>query len=248
MATEEISSLSCVKVIDESTERMFLDACFESVEEHGYELLDVLLHHDIDRLAEGLVRHAEGIGHEIHSSRSFQITENTLNLMEDVIVNWSVLAIHGPDRGFLIVNSQQEVSEVTVHKELLDHRVHIANIAQILQSGVAIGRALIDFRGVCDANSTDARVYSGKCLSDYFIGQFLIILAYLEDELIYGLTSGFLFTGSLSPEQTALPEQLHLTLSHLRPQMEIGQQLGTSFYGQLIPFVKDVPEQDFRHG
>lgn len=48
VALEQIGCFSCVKVLDEISQGMFLDALLETVEEHGDKLLDILLHHDIN--------------------------------------------------------------------------------------------------------------------------------------------------------------------------------------------------------
>lgn len=45
---EQIGCFSSVKVLDEISQGMFLDALLEAVEEHGDKLLDILLHHDVD--------------------------------------------------------------------------------------------------------------------------------------------------------------------------------------------------------
>lgn len=48
MAVEEVGGFSAVKCVDDFPQGCGFDLVFELVEEHGDELLDVLLDHDID--------------------------------------------------------------------------------------------------------------------------------------------------------------------------------------------------------
>lgn len=48
MTTEEVGRLSCVKVINQFSQRMLLDSDLQAIEEHRYEFLNILLDHDID--------------------------------------------------------------------------------------------------------------------------------------------------------------------------------------------------------
>jgi hypothetical protein len=43
----------------------------------------------------------------------------------------------------MIIDSHNEVSEIFVHVELLDHGVHVADITEIFHAGVAIYRTIV---------------------------------------------------------------------------------------------------------
>lgn len=58
-----------------------------------------------------------------------KVGEGPLNLMEEVIVDMVPFGVKGPFGGFLIIGSQEQVPEGLIDIELLDHGVHVANIA-----------------------------------------------------------------------------------------------------------------------
>ena len=223
MAAEEIGSFSSVEVIDESSEGVLLDADFEPIEEHGDKLLHVLLHHDVDRFPERLVGDAEGRGGKVQARRSLKIAEDALDLMKDVIIDWSFLRVQRPHCWLLIIDSQQKVPEVAVHEELLDHGVHVADIAQILHTGIASGRALVDFSRVRDLNGADAGVDGIEGLSDHLVSEILVVFANFKDELVNGLPRWLLLARGLTTEEAVFPQELHLPLRHCRSQVEIRQ-------------------------
>ena len=131
---------------------------------------------------------------------------------------------------------------------MLDHRVHVANVTQVLHTRIASGRTLVYLCGVGDLDGSDAGVDGAERLPDHLVGEVLVIFANFEDELVDGLSRRLLLAGGLSAEETVFPQELHLPLGHLRPQVEIRQQLGTALNGQLVPLVENVSEQHLGHG
>lgn len=49
--------------------------------------------------------------------------------MEEVVIDMIPFGVKGPVRGFLIIGSQEQVPEGLIDIKLLDHGVHVANIA-----------------------------------------------------------------------------------------------------------------------
>jgi hypothetical protein len=141
---EEIGRFAVVEVVNQSSQRVFFDAYFQSVEKHRDELLHILLNHDVDRLTKRFISYAKSVRDEIDSGRLFQIPEYPLNLMQEVVIDFSLLRVKGPDRFFFVIDPQKQVSKGFVHVELLDYRVHVANISQIFQPCVSCGRSLVD--------------------------------------------------------------------------------------------------------
>jgi hypothetical protein len=107
---------------------MLFDSNLEPIEEHRNKLLYILLHHYVYWLAERFICHAECRRDEVHSCSLLEIPENSLNLMQDVIVNHSLLGIKCPNRFLTVIYPHQEISELFIHVKLLQHRIHIANI------------------------------------------------------------------------------------------------------------------------
>jgi len=205
VAAEEIGSFSSVEIIDESSEGVFLDADLEPIEEHGDKLLHILLHHDVDRLSERFVGDTEGRGGEVQACGSLKIAEDALDLMKDVIIDWSLLRVQGPHCWLLIIDSQQKVPEIAVHVELLDHGVHVANITQIFHTGIASGRALVDLSGIRDFNGANAGVDGTEGLSDHLVSEIFVVFANLQDELVNGLPRWLLLARGFTAEETVFP-------------------------------------------
>ncbi len=63
------------------------------------------------------------------SSGFVKVCEGPLNLMEEVIINMIPFGVKGPFGGFLIIGPQEQVPEGLIDIKLLDHGVHVANIA-----------------------------------------------------------------------------------------------------------------------
>jgi hypothetical protein len=49
--------------------------------------------------------------------------------MKEVIINMLPFGVKGPFRGFLIIGPQKQVPESLIDIKLLNHGVHVANIA-----------------------------------------------------------------------------------------------------------------------
>ena len=94
---------------------MLLDAHLQPIKEHGDKLLNVLLHHDVDRFSKRFVSDAEGRRRKVQTSCSFKISEDALDLVENIIIDRPLLGVGGPHRRFLILDSQYQVPEITVH-------------------------------------------------------------------------------------------------------------------------------------
>ena len=115
MALEQISVPACVHVVNDSPQRMHLDACLQPVKKHRNELLYVLLDHYIYWLSsEGLVCLAKRIGYEVEASSSVEVGKNALNLMQEVVVYCPVFRIHNKLRLFLVVYTHKQVSKGTI--------------------------------------------------------------------------------------------------------------------------------------
>lgn len=69
----------------------------------------------------------------------------------------------------MIVNAQKQVAEVAIHEELLNHGVHVADIAEILHAGIASGGALVYLCGIGDLDGSDAGINGGESLSYYLV-------------------------------------------------------------------------------
>lgn len=79
--------------------------------------------------------------------------------MEEVIINHSSFGILGPLRFFIVFDSHCKVAESFVHIELLNHRVHVANIAEIFESSIASSWTLINLSWIYNFHIFEFVVY-----------------------------------------------------------------------------------------
>lgn len=78
MAAEEVGYLAAVEGVDYFSKGSLLDSALKLVEEHRYELLNVLLDHNVYGLSERLVGKAEICWNIVHAGRKLQIAEYPL--------------------------------------------------------------------------------------------------------------------------------------------------------------------------
>ena len=142
MAVEKIGRFASVEVINHPLEGSLLDSSFKIVEEHGNELLNVLLHHNIDLLAVRFVSLAKPEGHEIDSGSLLEMREYPLDLVQEIIINLSVnilIYVLHHIWSDLVIDPQEQVPESLVHVELLQKGNYVANVSEILQPSIPIG-------------------------------------------------------------------------------------------------------------
>lgn len=136
MAFEQIRSLTRIEIIHNLLERRLRQPRFQSLKEHGDKLLDILLHHNIDRLvSKGFIRNTEIPSIIVNPVTGLQIGEDSLELVQEIVVDLSelVFGVHGGDEvgGLGVIRAEYKVTEVFVHEELLDHGVYVAGVAEV---------------------------------------------------------------------------------------------------------------------
>ena len=129
MAFKDVCSFSCVKVLNQVSQRMFFNTFLQSVKEHGYEFLNILLHHYINWLSKRFVSNTKSTWWKVLSCSVFKVGKNSLYLMKQVIVNFFSFSIKTPFSLSFIISSQNQVSKSFIHKKLLYHTVHVTNIS-----------------------------------------------------------------------------------------------------------------------
>lgn len=87
MAFEQIRCFAWIEILNNISERCLMNKALESIEEHRDKLLDILLHHDIDRFTEWFIGNTEIFRCVIDSGCFFEIGENLLSLMQQIIIN-----------------------------------------------------------------------------------------------------------------------------------------------------------------
>ena len=68
----------------------------------------------------------------------FEVAEHLLELVQDVVVDVVLVIFADQVLGLLVVGHQNRVSELLAHEELLDHRVHVTDAPQVLESHIAV--------------------------------------------------------------------------------------------------------------
>ena len=129
MAFEQVGRFASVKVLNHVSEGVSLDCLLQTVEKHGHELLDVLLHHYVDRLAERFVGDAEGTRGKLLTGCFLEVGKDSLNLMQQIIINLFTLRIKSQFRSLLIISPQYQIPEHFISIQLLHHTIHVTNVA-----------------------------------------------------------------------------------------------------------------------
>jgi hypothetical protein len=130
---------------------------------------------------------------------------------------------------------------------LLDHRVHVTDVAQILETSVSCRRTLVHFRRVDYLYRLYPRLDRLKSLADDLVRDLFVEFADSQDEFVDGLARLLLLAGGFLPEQTVVPKQSDLLVCHLFSEVEVGEKFSATLDGQLVLLVEDVPQQNLRH-
>ena len=130
------AGLSSKDTLEKIFARSGLQVVLESIEENIEELLCILLLGSVCgctiKFLEG---EAEGKWIDVGSLRELQVGEESLHLMQHVVVNDFLLVFSGV-LSDAIFHTEQVVAESWDHKELLHHRVHVADASEVLQTHI----------------------------------------------------------------------------------------------------------------
>ena len=185
---EQVGRLASIEILHQIPERMFLDALLQPIKEHGNKLLDILLHHNINRLPKGFIRSTKRTGRKVLPISRLQIRHDPLNLMQKVIIDGFSLRVEGKLWLLVIVYALEEVSKGFVDVELLDHAVHVADVAQVFKARVPVAGFLVHVRRVDYFHVGDVLRNYGRGFLDHFSGDLFARFAYLYQQLEYLIT------------------------------------------------------------
>ena len=167
---EQVGRLASIEILHQIPERMLLNTLLQPIKEHRNKLLDILLHHNINRLPKGFIRSTKRTGRKVLPIGKLQIRHDPLNLMQKVIIDGFSLRVEGQLWLLVIVYALEEVSKGFVHVELLDHAVHVADVAQVFEARVPVAGFLVHVRGVDYFHVGDVLRNDRRCLLDHFCG------------------------------------------------------------------------------
>lgn len=140
---KQITVLPTIDTIDQMLKGRMLETLLDPIKQHIEELLGILLPADVNRVTfEILEGETEVLRVVLLLFSELEVGEHRLELMQEVVVEVVAAVVHEV-LWHAVFRHENEVAEWYGEEELLKHRDHVADAAQVAKAGVAVLRTYL---------------------------------------------------------------------------------------------------------